>query len=721
MGNFEKSNNLNTIIQQIKELIESGNLTDSDLEGLRQALGKISGQTIQLGKYNVLIDEANNLHIGDRIYYSWDNEALKALSNMIRFGIQVSDGESIIRSKITENQAYCKNKIRSVNSQKENRLHELKANLQSNLMRLETDSQNNLRIIEIEHHKNRNQAINQLLVDLRSQKNDLESRYVKDGYWVGGRDEYEKHGSVVNNIEALSQRELGSLSNSAKKQIDDLERYFENQKAKLITDLERSKQTLKLNYREEKAKIEETATSEILRIESDGREEVYRFIIQLYLSEEGYPLSGKYLSKLKQFKLEIKMQKLEIERIEKSEIKPYYEDNLRKYEQEFTQRINQEGYPLSETTRDQLKPKQESLGLKNQDVSSSEELIIKPFYEENMRKYREEFRQIIEREGYPLSETTRDQLKQRQISLGLLGLIYGDVDAAEKLIIKPLYDENMRKYREEFIDLMNEKVSALTQESLAELRKKQNKLGLKSEDVQNTEQLVIKQFYQTNLDKYQKEFKQKIEQEGYPLNNKTIIRLKQRQELLGIKILGFNREDIEIVQRIIKNNKDKNKVVDYLSSVIFRENYQDLRDLLASKKWKEANEETKNILFKSINNYCQSQEEKNMMTITEEQIKMIDMLQIQMIDILWDVYSKGRFCFHKQRDIFITTGEKYKTFSENIGWKHKAFFLLDFLSWKSDDDIIFHIDAPEGHLPFWRPYISNGEQFLIELINRDIL
>ncbi|NEP78411.1 MAG: hypothetical protein F6K17_33545 [Okeania sp. SIO3C4] len=70
---------------------------------------------------------------------------------------------------------------------------------------------------------------------------------------------------------------------------------------------------------------------------------------------------------------------------------------------------------------------------------------------------------------------------------------------------------------------MNEKVSALTQESLAELRKKPNKLGLKSEYVQNTEQSVIKQFYQTNLDKYQKEFQQKIKQEGYPLNNETII------------------------------------------------------------------------------------------------------------------------------------------------------------------------------------------------------
>ncbi|NER07156.1 MAG: hypothetical protein F6K17_33550, partial [Okeania sp. SIO3C4] len=54
------------------------------------------------------------------------------------------------------------------------------------------------------------------------------------------------------------------------------------------------------------------------------------------------------------------------------------------------------------------------------------------------------------------------------------------------------------------------------------------KLGLKSEYVQNTEQSVIKQFYQTNLDKYQKEFQQKIKQEGYPLSETTHYQLQQR-------------------------------------------------------------------------------------------------------------------------------------------------------------------------------------------------
>ncbi|MBE9106874.1 GUN4 domain-containing protein, partial [Nostoc cf. edaphicum LEGE 07299] len=103
-------------------------------------------------------------------------------------------------------------------------------------------------------------------------------------------------------------------------------------------------------------------------------------------------------------------------------------------------------------------------------------------------------------------------------------------------------------------------------------------------------------------------------------------------------------------------------------------------------------------------------------------ITEIDLLQIKIIDVLWDVYSKGRFSFHKQRDIFITVDKDYETFCENVGWKERAFlglFFLDFLSWKSDNDIIFDIDAPEGHLPFWKPYIINPKQFLVRLIALD--
>ncbi|NET14122.1 MAG: hypothetical protein F6K08_15405 [Okeania sp. SIO1H6] len=67
--------------------IQSGNFNNSDLEYLRQQLQDNGNETLkQLGKFNVSIDEGREIHIGDRTYYSWDDEALSSLVRMIKFG-----------------------------------------------------------------------------------------------------------------------------------------------------------------------------------------------------------------------------------------------------------------------------------------------------------------------------------------------------------------------------------------------------------------------------------------------------------------------------------------------------------------------------------------------------------------------------------------------------------------------------------------------------------
>ena len=249
---------------------------------------------------------------------------------------------------------------------------------------------------------------------------------------------------------------------------------------------------------------------------------------------------------------------------------------------------------------------------------------------ENLHKYEQEFTQIIKTEGYPVSHTARTQLEQKQ---KLLGLKDRDVKDSEQKISEPYYRENLHKYEQEFIELIKEEVTELTKESLDNLKSKQNSLkdrqkslGLKSEDIKDSEQQIIKQYYQTSLDKYEREFTQLMNNKGYYLNGKTEDNLIQRQQLLGIKILGFKSEDIAIVQRTIKNHQEKDIAIDYLSSNSFKEDYQDLRDALASTKWKEANEETKNILFRLAKNRKQEHNRQDIKKITEEQIKTIDLL-----------------------------------------------------------------------------------------------
>lgn len=74
------SEQLDVIIKRIG----AGTHTATDVETLRMALSDRPQDLQQLGKYNIIIGEAHNVHIGDRIYYSGSDEVLDAVIQQIR-------------------------------------------------------------------------------------------------------------------------------------------------------------------------------------------------------------------------------------------------------------------------------------------------------------------------------------------------------------------------------------------------------------------------------------------------------------------------------------------------------------------------------------------------------------------------------------------------------------------------------------------------------------
>ncbi|MBD2490424.1 WD40 repeat domain-containing protein [Aulosira sp. FACHB-615] len=72
-------------LQQILNRAEQGQQTDEDISFLRQKLLTGDRQIVsQLGKYNVNIGEGRDIHIGDRIYQTWDEQAIQALVQAIQ-------------------------------------------------------------------------------------------------------------------------------------------------------------------------------------------------------------------------------------------------------------------------------------------------------------------------------------------------------------------------------------------------------------------------------------------------------------------------------------------------------------------------------------------------------------------------------------------------------------------------------------------------------------
>ncbi|MBD1895529.1 NACHT domain-containing protein [Coleofasciculus sp. FACHB-129] len=71
---------LNTIIERIA----SGTQTATDVEALRVALSNRSQDLLQLGKYNVNIGQGQDIHIGNRTYVTWNEEAIQALIEVVQ-------------------------------------------------------------------------------------------------------------------------------------------------------------------------------------------------------------------------------------------------------------------------------------------------------------------------------------------------------------------------------------------------------------------------------------------------------------------------------------------------------------------------------------------------------------------------------------------------------------------------------------------------------------
>ncbi|MEG4838998.1 serine/threonine-protein kinase [Microcoleus sp. B9-D4] len=122
--------------------------------------------------------------------------------------------------------------------------------------------------------------------------------------------------------------------------------------------------------------------------------------------------------------------------------------------------------------------------------------------------------------------------------------------------------------------------------------------------------------------------------------------------------------------------------------------YTNLRNLLAAKKWQEADRETRRVMWKVA-----GREKERYLDISS--IDKFPCEDLRIIDQLWVQYSNGRFGFSVQKRIFQSVGgtrqydEKiWEAFGYRVGWKKNY-------SWLSYSDIYFseQENAPIAHLP----------------------
>lgn len=120
--------------------------------------------------------------------------------------------------------------------------------------------------------------------------------------------------------------------------------------------------------------------------------------------------------------------------------------------------------------------------------------------------------------------------------------------------------------------------------------------------------------------------------------------------------------------------------------------YINLRNLLAAKKWKEADKQTARVMLKVAGREKEG-------WLNTESIEKFPCEDLRTIDQLWIKYSNGRFGFSVQKRIYQSLGGTseydeaiFERFGDRVGWIQKNERLYY-------NDLTFSEKAPEAHLP----------------------
>lgn len=118
--------------------------------------------------------------------------------------------------------------------------------------------------------------------------------------------------------------------------------------------------------------------------------------------------------------------------------------------------------------------------------------------------------------------------------------------------------------------------------------------------------------------------------------------------------------------------------------------YDKLRNLLAVRKWQEADQETAALMLKAAGR-------EGWLKVAD--IESFPMQELRTIDQLWQEYSKEHFGLILQQSIWKSSVAKYKNewkawccFGDRVGWRSKG-------NWLAHSSLDFTLNAPLGQLP----------------------
>nr|YP_010985870.1 hypothetical protein RMF00_pgp149 [Grateloupia asiatica]WOL36788.1 hypothetical protein [Grateloupia asiatica] len=119
--------------------------------------------------------------------------------------------------------------------------------------------------------------------------------------------------------------------------------------------------------------------------------------------------------------------------------------------------------------------------------------------------------------------------------------------------------------------------------------------------------------------------------------------------------------------------------------------YQPLQQILIYQEFQEADKLTQIMLCKLAG--LNENSKRNWLYFTD--ISLLPSKDLHVIDMLWRIYSRGKFGFSIQRQIWLTNNCNWETLWHKIGWKNQG------TPRRYPNEFIWDTSAPKGHLPLF--------------------
>ena len=268
-------------------------------------------------------------------------------------------------------------------------------------------------------------------------------------------------------------------------------------------------------------------------------------------SRQEYPLGGVSRFRLQQMQQQLALSEADIAPIEAqvtTEVETYRR-NLQDYEQAFLT-ATQQNYPLSESKKTELRQLQSNLGLSDVEIAPVEAKVTSQVetYQQKLQQYKETFARSTQNK-YVHGEANRSQLIQ---TWRTLGLDEADVKAIEEPILAKVktHQSHLRQYEQAFVDA-TEQEYPLGETKRSDLRQRQRSLSLTDEDVEPIENQITASIEEhlKKLQQYEQVFSDSTQFE-FPVSDDTREELRRFQLVLE---LG-NEEVAQIEEKVAAQN-----------------------------------------------------------------------------------------------------------------------------------------------------------------------